>query len=139
MQGAGKYFFILVRKKTGTSAIQRVGRTERNQLRKKGVCYPTTPGEESHYYLALYGTGDTELRQTANLHADAAWEEFQNSFPGKLQTEIEMSGCRRVVLSSEHLSSRVRRKSQVHKIATLLQPLGLLKVVCYVRPQHALF
>jgi hypothetical protein len=98
--GRREIFLHIGTEKTGTSAIQRVGRTERNQLRKKGVCYPTTPGEESHYYLALYGTGDTELRQTANLHADAAWEEFQNSFPGKLQTEIEMSGCRRVVLSS---------------------------------------
>jgi hypothetical protein len=138
-EGRREIFLHIGTEKTGSTAIQRIGNRERHQLRKDGVCYPTTPGEESHYYLALYGTGDTELRQMADLNADAAWQEFQKSFPEKLRTEIEMSGCRRVVLSSEHLSSRIYRRSQVQRLAELLQPVGRVKVVCYLRPQHELF
>jgi hypothetical protein len=138
-QGGREIFLHIGTEKTGTSAIQQVGNRERSQLRKDGVCYPTTPGDNWHYKLALYVAGDAELRQMADVHADVAWEEFQKSFPEKLRTEIEKSECRRVVLSSEHLSSRIRSKAQVQQIADLLQPLGRVKVVCYVRAQHELF
>jgi hypothetical protein len=138
-EGCREIFLHIGTEKTGTTAIQRTGNRARNQLRKDGVCYPATPGDDWHYKLALYTTGDLALRQLAGLHADAAWQGFQKSFPDKLRTEIKRSGCRRVVLSSEHLSSRIRDRSQVQQIADLLQPLGRVKVVCYVRPQHELF
>ncbi len=138
-EGRREIFLHIGTEKTGTTAIQRLGNRERNQLRKDGVCYPTTPGDDWHYKLALYGTGDLELRQMAEVHADAAWQEFQKSFPEKLRTEIDRSDCRKVVLSSEHLSSRICRRSQAQRIADLIQPLGRVKVVCYVRPQHELF
>src|SRR6187549_2996861 len=89
--------------------------------------------------LALYATGDQHLRKVADLHEPVAWERFQGSFAERLQREIAAAGCSKVYLSSEHLSSRVHQATQVQRIANLLQPLGDVKVICYVRPQHELF
>lgn len=125
--------------KTGTTAIQAAGNGERRQLQKNGIWYAKLPGMTWHYKLALYATGDKELRKYAGLHDEKAWLSFLQSFPRKFHAEIEGAGCRKIVLSSEHLSSRVRRPAEVTRLAEVLNPLGSAKIVCYLRPQHELY
>ena len=126
--------------KTGTTAIQAAGNGERRRLQQQnGIWYAKLPGTTWHYKLALYATGDKELRKYAGLQDEKAWLSFQQTFPQKLHAEIEDSGCQKIVLSSEHLSSRIRRPAEVTRLAEILNPLGSVKVVCYLRPQHELY
>jgi len=129
--------------KTGTTAVQYVGSRNRERLRQDGIYYPKVPGGPSHMKLALYALGDsgekTPLRTNTGLTERTAWDGFRRSFADELREEIRGSDCKQIVLSSEHLSWLLHQPSAVRRVADLLRPIGLVKVVCYVRPQHELF
>ena len=125
--------------KTGSTTLQAVGGGNRDLLKQRGILYPSSPGQTNHTGLAVYAsTGSTlmDVRQIAGLGSDEAFTAFQERFPEQLRREIEESGCERVWLSNEHLSSRVRKPAEILRLARLLQSLASeIRIIIYIRDQ----
>ena len=125
--------------KTGSTTLQAVGNTNRDLLRQRGILYPSSPGLTNHTGLAIYAsTGSTlkDVRQIAGLGSEQEFAAFQARFPDQLRREVEESGCERVWLSNEHLSSRVRKPAEITRLLHLLRPLADdIRVVVYIRNQ----
>ncbi len=125
--------------KTGSTTLQAMGAANRDLLRTKGILYPSSAGSPNHTRLALYASSGATLqdvRQIAGLGPDRAFAEFQQDFPDLLRQEIEESGCARVWLSNEHLSSRVRTPSELWRLAHLLKTLATdIRIIVYIRHQ----
>ena len=128
--------------KTGSTSIQTAGRVNRSFLAERGILYPTTPGEDNHIGMALaVGTfaQTAILRNRFGLITKEAFNKFQSSFWQLLDTEIKASSCATVLISNEHLSSRVASETAVDQIASFA--LGIaeeVEIVAYLRPQHEL-
>jgi hypothetical protein len=129
--------------KTGSTALQMVSGKNRDTLMKHGILYPRTPGEINQVKLTLYAAGGPKtlnLRRLAGLVRDDAYKKFKASFADELKSEILASGCTRIYLSNEHLSSRLTSAQQVDRVATISRPLAdTVKIVVYLRPQPELY
>ncbi len=125
--------------KTGSTTLQSVGGVNRETLKQRGICYPIAPGAMNHTGLAIYAsTGDTlkDLRLIAGLASEQAFLAFQDKFPVQLRHEIEESGCERVWLSNEHLSSRIRKPAEMLRLVHLLRSLAeRIRIIIYLRDQ----
>lgn len=128
--------------KTGSTTLQAFGNLNRKLLMSQGILYPQSPGRTNHLGLSIYAsTGATlrDLRQISGLAGEVDFLRFQSEFPELLRAEIEDSGCERVWLSNEHLSSRVRRPAEIARVSDLLKPLASeVRIVAYLRKQTEL-
>ena len=109
--------------KTGTTTLQTVGRTNRAALAKRGILYPESPGTTNHIGLTLFatgGVGSRDLMRDAGLHSADEAALYQAALPARLRAEFTASGCKKVWLSNEHLSSRVRHAQQLVPLADML-------------------
>ncbi len=129
--------------KTGSTALQTVSGKNRDTLMRHGILYPRTAGEINQVKLTLYAAGGPKtlnLRRLAGLVRDDAYKRFKANFAEELRSEIRASGCSRIHLSNEHLSSRLTSAQQVDRIAAIVCPLAdIVKIVVYLRPQAELF
>ncbi len=128
--------------KTGSTALQAVSAVNRDVLMRHGIFYPKTPGERNHIKLAMFATAanSIDLRRRSNLSSNEAYQAFQARFGEELRCEIEANPCARVILSNEHLSSRLRNAEEVRRLAAIIRPLAdCVKIVVYLRPQTELF
>lgn len=125
--------------KTGTTTLQTVGRANRAALEKRGILYPESPGTTNHIGLTLFatgGVGSRDLMRDAGLHSADEAALYQAALPARLRAEITASGCKKVWLSNEHLSSRVRHAQQLVPLADMLAELAEeVRVVIYLRHQ----
>lgn len=125
--------------KTGTTTLQMAGKRNRQELRARGVLYPTSPGDINHTGLALFASGGercADLAFEAGLRTQADIDAYQSALPGRLRTEIAAAGTPKIWLSNEHLSSRVRSLPQLAKLADMLRGLAeVVKVIIYLRHQ----
>lgn len=125
--------------KSGTSSLQDFLAQERDRLNKQGFFYPRlreVDNGNAHHALSYELRESTEkgLRMKPHdISRDAAvWEQ--------LAKQVELTSCRRVILSSEDFyfldqTSRLRR-SAVALLADRLKPLfGSITVVAYLRRQ----
>jgi hypothetical protein len=84
------------------------------------------------------GPGKTP-EQVGALFDDEAYLGFRQSFPELLRGEILQSGCQKVVLSNEQLSSQLKSANEIRRIADLLRPISTdIRVVVYLRRQDEL-
>ncbi len=129
--------------KTGSTALQAVSEINRKALLTHGILYPATPGERNHIRLTLFATDGEKtlnLRRLAGLASKDNYAIFKATFAEELRTEVQKSGCPRVYLSNEHLSSRLFSRREIGRLADVIQPLAdEVKVVVYLRPQPELF
>ena len=128
--------------KTGTTTLQAMFSMNRPVLAAAGIFYPTTPGTANHVGLPVYALPAANrpgLYSMLRLSTPAKVEEYRTRLPADLAAELDRSDCKDIVISSEHLSSRLR---QVHVLRRLFDMLGKLadaiKVIVYLRPQHEL-
>jgi hypothetical protein len=125
--------------KTGTTALQAACDMNREQLARNGICYPKTPGLRNQILLTLYACNSEradDLRRVADLVDPKAYRSFRQSFPEKLVSELQESGCEKVLLSNEHMSSRIRNANEVGRLAELLRRVSDdIRVLVYVRRQ----
>ena len=128
--------------KTGTSTLQQWCDTNRIPLRRRGWLYPECLGEPGHARLACYATRDRpqiDLLKSEGLFDAATRGAFRASLPGILAEEIAASGRTRILVSNEHLSSRLTEAHEVQAIKSLIEaacrePVEWL-VLYYVRRQ----
>lgn len=127
--------------KTGSTSVQAALALNRGRLEKAGVFYPRSPGEQNHVALALYSSShprSLNLRRSVGLGTEAKYQAFLASFQGTFHGELQRHPCPTVVLSNEHLSSRLLTAREVGRFADLVRAAGTVKIIAYLRPQHEL-
>lgn len=132
--------------KTGTTTIQASLHAGRDRLLGEGILYPRSVGSRHHRRLQLMAAGpdalgDPWLRMKGITDAralDRAVAGWHRDLEREL-ADARRIGVRRVVLSSEHLQSRLGTDAQVERLRALLEGSGLgpLRIVVYLREQMA--
>jgi len=128
--------------KTGTTTLQNLFRRNRDLLAKHDLFYPTAPGGSNHVGLMLYAIErgrNLSLRTSIGLRSPEEVDEFNSTLMQRLQDEIEQSGCSKILMSNEHLSSHVTKAKDVRKFVDDLRRICPdIRVVIYLRPQYEL-
>jgi hypothetical protein len=128
--------------KTGTTTIQAMGALNRDLLAAHGILYPLTPGKQNHVKLTLYALQNPNrvgLRNMAGVVSGDAMQEMRESLLDDLNAEIEAAGCGHILLSNEHLSSRLRHKNTLRRLIRGLRDISRdIRVLVYLRPQYEL-
>ena len=123
----GTIYLHIGTQKTGTTTLQNLGSRNRDALAHQGLLYPRTPGTVNHYGLpvfAAWGRVQSDLTRDLGLNTPSDVAAYLQSFPDRLGDEIRASGCSKVWLSNEHLSSRIRSPEYLGRLATLLRSLA---------------
>lgn len=123
--------------KTGTTTIQSFLAQNRAMLASAGILVPVSPGRHNHRLLPGIANDDDILddlfRERALFEPEARraakarwWEAFR--------AEVGAAGLGRVLVSSEHLQSRLRRDGEVARLRDLLLTLfDSVSIVVYLR------
>ncbi len=127
--------------KTGTTSLQNFFQINRQRLYEEGVCYPEGPGKEKHFSLSIFCRENSE-RDDLNIRTGLDTEEkitlFKKEFPERLEKEVSEGNrnCQKLILSSEHLSSRLYRKEELQRLKELVKPYSdKPKIIVYLRRQ----
>lgn len=118
--------------KTGSSSVQRFLAANRSGLLNAGYYYPASPGNINHMGLACYCNPET----TRDLQRGGAFDRngFADDF-GKEMADIP-SNVHTVLMSNEHLHSRVNHPDEIQNIRDLLTPFAeRLYIIVYLRRQ----
>jgi hypothetical protein len=126
--------------KTGTTTIQSFMAKNRPALRQEGFFYPAAPGEENHVGLTLFAADDpnhlNDILPMAGVYPGTDLAAYSAQMLSNLKSGFDMSGCQALVLSNEHLSSRVRTEKSISKLGDALGAVAdTVDVVVYLRRQ----
>jgi hypothetical protein len=128
--------------KTGTSTLQETCTSNRALLAKNGVCYPRAAGKRGHAGLTIYALDRAKrmgLRAAVGLQTEASVEEYKATLMERLRAEVARSDCTKILLSNEHMSSRLTRVRDVQKLVDGLYTVCPdIRVIVYLRPQYDL-
>lgn len=140
--------------KTGSSSIQRFLNLNRAALRRKGILIPSTLGNIVHFHSVLaslpFGKSPDLARSVPDL---------TNSFPfltkyvpligrrqhanfcrktraGFLEEVANAGECKEVVITAEHLHSRLRKRKHIKTFRNMFcRDFQNVRIVVYIRPQ----
>jgi len=127
--------------KTGTTSLQHFFHLNRNLLAEKHqLYYPKTPGFKNHTKLPLYAFDENvkELRIRHGLDSSEALQRFRKQFKIKFSDEIKphLAHSKSILVSSEHLSSRAVKKSEIEQLMSLFEDFDVnFKIIVYLRRQ----
>src|SRR5947208_827712 len=105
--------------KTGTTSIQEFLALNREALLEKGFLYPVAPGRSNHIGLACFALEDEKhdsIRRTLGIATQAQLARYRSRLLVQTDKEIEASTASFLIFSNEHLSSRLRTHSEVHRL-----------------------
>ncbi|MEO1309847.1 MAG: hypothetical protein AAFV51_02620 [Pseudomonadota bacterium] len=129
--------------KTGTTSVQAFLAANRARLAAAGVLYPECLGRETHIGLPAYAQAD-ERRDDARRYfgiepgADAV-EDLRARLETELAHEVEAVSPRTILLSSEHLHSRLHTVEEKRRLRAFLEPFAeRIEILCYLRRQDEL-
>lgn len=125
--------------KSGTTSFQRWCNRNRDGLRGQGVLYPLVLGRVNHTRMMVYASdfleGDTFFVREG-VTTDADHEEFRRTLLDSLVTEVREARPRTVLISNEHLYSRMHHNSTVQRVKDMLARLSDdITVIVHARPQ----
>ncbi len=126
--------------KTGTTSVQRWLHLNRTVLLEKGYVYPTGLGGVNQTSLTAYSLDDVKIdtirlkHGIENQQALASFRQvIEKRFHNLFENTREEST---IVLSNEHLSSRLLLESEVLRLKTLIDRLkGSVTLILYIRRQ----
>lgn len=126
--------------KTGTTSIQACMAKNRGALREQGYLYPVAPGQKNHIGIAILAADKPKdvkgLRKFVGLAPTADLKAYSARMVAALEKEAAESGCHTLVLSNEHLSSRVRTAESIALLRdTLLTITESVDIIVYIRRQ----
>jgi len=124
--------------KTGTTSIQEFLRLNRGPLLERGTLYPVSCGEltSQDFVVAMYsGWRNDDATIVRGLRDEVDFAAFRDRVLSSLRKEIDESGCRSIVLSSEHFQSRLSELAEIRQLHRQVESLGWtnLKVIVYLR------
>lgn len=127
--------------KTGTTSLQNFFQLNREVLAENGIWYPKCVGIEKHFSLSIYCRAESimdDLNARTDLNSIGSIRKFKNELPGKLLEEMSSLhySPRKLILSSEHLSSRLFNRHELEKLKELVSLFSAKpKIVIYLRRQ----
>lgn len=125
--------------KTGTTSIQHALARSRNELCHNGILYPKLLNTENHMEIAVVGMGlrsdDTiQIQELARTGNDLS--AYLDAVRGALAAEIDVAKPHTLLISSEHLHSRLPDVEDVERLADFLgRDFDDVKVIVYLRRQ----
>jgi len=128
--------------KTATTSLQDFFFKNKNLLRNKyNIYYPYTPGIKNHTNLALYASPKTtqDLRQRKHILTDTEYAKFEQDFRKAFIKEIKpyLTKGYSILLSNEHLSTRIKTKEAIEKLLSLFQDFEIKPIIIlYLRRQE---
>ena len=124
--------------KTGTTSIQATLAANRERLASKGILYPRCMGAKSHvraYAYASEGPLD-EIKIQCGLDGPRSIEDFRRDLARQFDAEVASANPKKIILSNEHLSSRLLSISEISRLKDLLSShCRSIRVVVYLRAQ----
>lgn len=127
--------------KTGTTSIQRFLALNRGWLHERGFAFPLASGQRNSHLLALYargpGRGD-DMHLRLGLNSIEKRTAFAAEFADRFTRELAAlpAHVHTVLLSSEHLHSRVVASDSIESVLALLRPhCERFRVLVYLRRQ----
>ena len=127
--------------KTGTTTLQTALLAASDGLAEHGVAYLPSPGMVNARELAAASVGE----QGFDDHLDSIGatspegrRRFRDEAERRFAHQVAESSAdtRTVVISSEHLHSRLVEPAMVDRFHALIEPhVGQVRIVCYLRPQ----
>lgn len=126
--------------KTGSTSIQKFLSTNREGLRQKGVLVPASLGKVMHLRATLASLppdASTDLMKMFGLVDAESHEAFRQMAVTDFRNDIAQApDCREVVITSEHLHSRVTDGADIQRFKDLFcQDFSGVRIVVYIRPQ----
>lgn len=129
--------------KTGTTSIQTSLAANREMLGGQGILYPASLKLPNNTALATAFQAPEkmdDLRKKAGVAGEVAVLQYRETLRKELENEISRAGCRRLLISSEHLSSRLDRPGEIEVLHTFLLAISNeIDIYIYLRPQDALY
>jgi len=128
--------------KTGTTALQEFLSNNRATLLARGYCYSSAAGSLQH--LALTACAQDEhvfdpVRIVCGLNDACDVPAFRNRIESALKAEALASPAHTLILSDEHMSYALVRKSEVERLRNIVQSFSeRVQVIVYLRRQDDL-
>lgn len=123
--------------KTGTTSLQEFLALNRDMLNNQGILYPKSLGKKNHIKLAAYAANTpSKLISRLALDSDEKRREFRVHLEQQFRQELAVSQCEHVIISNEHLHSRITDLPQIADIKELLDNYFFsVKILVYFRRQ----
>ena len=124
--------------KTGTTSIQKAMAEKREALHRESVLFPKSLGTKNNIRLLLYGLDEGLNRFFKNYpgYNMPDYPAFRAQLEKDFEREVEASGCKTIVISSEHLSSQLVSPRQIESVANFLRRVANdIRIVVYLRRQ----
>ncbi len=112
---------------TGAERLQKVLAHKRDQLRGKGVLFPTSPGGSNHTRLFMAVTDPDHvdpLRHARGLVDPERQALLREKLSADLVREVNEAQPDILILSASQLGSRLHRRSELMRLKDLLTPLS---------------
>jgi hypothetical protein len=124
--------------KTGTTTLQEFLHRNRERLRKQGVLFTQSAGKRNNQQIAVAAySPDRRDDATIRLGIDnvKVLRAHQTRVIDDLAGEIASHDGDRVLVSSEHLQSRLRNPEEIRGLEDILSSLGLreIEIIVYLR------
>ncbi len=123
--------------KSGTSTIQRFLKQNRALLQANGVHVPQSAGKNNQQRLAaMFLDDDTVDDFCRRLHLQDRADRIaaKRQWQADLSAEIKAQTCPHVVMSSEHLQSRLHAPEAIRALSDYLQTLfSDIRIILYIR------
>jgi hypothetical protein len=127
--------------KTGTTSIQEFLKKNIDQLDRNGVYVPRTPmvGSGNHRWIPLFANNDGFSDDFIVAQQFKSGEDRKEKINRKRRQFIDecqnaASACNTLILSSEHLQSRLRTVEEIQRLRDLLEEVAdKIIIVIYIR------
>jgi hypothetical protein len=138
-----KVYLHIGTEKTGTASIQHFLSRHDDELREKGILDRKSLGRKSNMKLSAalqnYIKRD-DLRITYGLGSVKEIDRFRKEILEDLRRELEEGDIEKIVVSSEHLSSRFNRPEEVERVREFFDGIAdEFEVLVYLRRQDEFF
>jgi hypothetical protein len=125
--------------KTGTTSVQQLLKANRTALLQQGTLISTSLHPGNNFYLAMASFSSFRvdgLLKQQGIQNQADLDSFRSKTLAKFQAELKSAnGARQVLISSEHLQSRLTTISDIQLLKQNLESVGLVdfEVLVYLR------
>ena len=125
--------------KTGSTSIQAALAMAGEELRKNGIMFSRALNYPSNNYLAVAFQDDNKidgLRIVNGIAGSEALADFRKRLLCDFIEELRNGDCQRIIVSSEHLSSRLLSINEIKKLKDFFEPFASeISIYIYLRPQ----